>query len=80
MIRLKLKEYEENLVKIYTNNDYEIIDYYDYDEDSGYLMTESHHVELHDSEIIQIEVIDDYVPSDYVNNPIFTNIRSKQIH
>ena len=80
MIRLKLQQYQENLVKIYTNNDYEIIDYYDYDEETGYLMTESQHVELHDSEIIKIEVIDDYVPSDYVKNPIFTNIRSKQIH
>ena len=80
MIRLKLQEFEDQLVKIFTTNNYEILDYYQYDQKSGYLMTETHGVELHDSEVNQVQLVNDFVPLHYREKSNTPKKKSTRMH
>lgn len=80
MIRNKLLDYENQLVKIITVDDYEILDYYDYNYETGFLLTESYQLELHEEDIYKLELVKNNIPREFLKFCSISKRKSKYIN
>jgi len=59
MIKQRIEQYEGNLVRIITNDDYELLDYYEYNPEMGELYLSAYDIHMHENDVEAICIVED---------------------